>query len=134
MRCSPRSEDMIQRAVFAHLRMRAVAGVFAFHPANGGFRRPIEAKILVGLGVVAGVPDIIAIKDGRTYALEIKTEDGRLTDRQCETIELMRGAGATIAVAFGIDEAIAALETWGLLRGTTSSWKTVWQTQPDTFT
>ena len=35
-----------------------------------------------GLGVRAGVPDVIAIKDGRTYALELKAEGGRLSEAQ----------------------------------------------------
>jgi hypothetical protein len=37
--------------------MQSSPGVFAFHVPNGGYRRPIEAKILQGLGVVPGVPD-----------------------------------------------------------------------------
>jgi hypothetical protein len=32
-------EATIQRAVFAHLRARGASGLFAFHPANGGYRR-----------------------------------------------------------------------------------------------
>jgi hypothetical protein len=32
---------------------RAAPDVFAFHPANGGYRRSIETAILKGLGVVA---------------------------------------------------------------------------------
>ena len=112
-----RAEDQIQRAIFDHLRSRAAPGVFAFHPANGGFRKPIEAKILVGLGVVAGVPDVIAIKGGRTYALEIKTEEGRLTPRQRETIEAMRAAGAFVCVVYGLNAAIKQIEQWGLVRG-----------------
>jgi hypothetical protein len=32
------SEAAIQRAVFQHLRTRAVPGVFAFHVPNGGYR------------------------------------------------------------------------------------------------
>jgi hypothetical protein len=73
-----RPENLIQRAVFEHLRVRSAPGVFAFHPANGGWRSPIEAAILKGLGVRAGVPDVIAVKDGRTYALELKPPGGRL--------------------------------------------------------
>jgi hypothetical protein len=55
-----RPEDSIQRAVFEHLRVRGAPNVFAFHPANGGYRRPVEASILKGLGVYAGVPDRVA--------------------------------------------------------------------------
>jgi hypothetical protein len=46
-----RPEDAIQRAVFQHIKARGVAGLVAIHPANGGYRKPVEAKILAGLGV-----------------------------------------------------------------------------------
>jgi hypothetical protein len=65
-----RPEDQIQRAVFDHLRVRGAPHVFAFHPANGGYRKPIEAAVLNGLGVRAGVPDVIAIHEGRCYGLD----------------------------------------------------------------
>ena len=112
-----RPEQQIQRAVFAHFRARSAPGVFAFHPANGGYRRPIEAKILQGLGVTSGVPDIIAIKDGRTYALELKAEVGRLTEAQEHVLIKLREAGATATHAHGLDQAVRILESWGLLRG-----------------
>ena len=70
-----------------------------------------------GMGVVAGVPDIIAIKDGRCFALELKVPGGRATDRQLATIAALREAGAFTAVAEGLDRALACLEAWGLLRG-----------------
>jgi hypothetical protein len=79
-RASP--EAQIQRTVFQHLRARAAPGVFAFHPANGGFRRPVEAAILKGLGVVPGVPDVFIVHNGRCFALELKAEGGRATDKQ----------------------------------------------------
>jgi hypothetical protein len=62
-------------------------GVFAFHPANGGYRKPIEAAILKGLGVTAGMPDVIAIHEGRCYAMEVKAEGGRPTPKQLEAID-----------------------------------------------
>ena len=111
-----RSEDAIQRAVFQHLRARAAPNVFAFHPANGGYRKPVEAAIMKGLGVVAGVPDVIAIHNGRCFALELKAEGGRATDKQLETIAALREAGAFTAIAEGLDRALALLKAWGLLR------------------
>ena len=55
-----RPEGSIQRAVFEHLRVRGAPNVFACLRANGGYRRPVEASILKGLGVYAGVPDRVA--------------------------------------------------------------------------
>jgi VRR-NUC domain len=112
-------EAQIQRAVFEHLRIRPAPGVFAYHVPNGGYRRPIEGAILKSLGVVAGVPDIIAIKDGRTFALELKAPGGRLSDNQRATHKVMIEAGVQVAVADNLDDALALLEGWKILRGTT---------------
>jgi hypothetical protein len=111
-----RHEDVIQRAVFEHLRVRSAPGIFAFHPANGGWRSHIEAAILKGLGVRPGVPDVIAVRDGRTYALEIKSR-GRLTAAQSAAHAALRAAGATVVTSYSLDDAVAQLERWGLLRG-----------------
>jgi hypothetical protein len=108
---------MIQRAVFDHLRVRSAPGIFAFHTANGGWRSRIEAAILKGLGVRAGVPDVIAVKDGRTYAMEIKAPGGRLTAAQNAAHAALRAAGATVVTSYSLDDAISMLEEWGLLRG-----------------
>src|SRR5262249_50431964 len=110
-----RPEAAIQRAVFQHLRARGAPGLFAFHVPNGGYRQRPEAAILKGLGVVAGVPDVIAIHNGRCFALELKAPGGRATDKQLATIAALREAGAFTAIAEGLDRAIAVLEAWELL-------------------
>jgi hypothetical protein len=112
-----RPEDAIQRAVFQHLRARGAPGLFAFHPANGGYRKPVEAAILKSMGVVAGVPDVIAIHEGRVFGLELKAEGGRATPKQQEAIAAMEAAGVFTAIAEGLDRALACLEAWGLLLG-----------------
>ena len=109
--------QQIQRAVFEHLAVRAASAVFAFHPANGGWRCRIKGAILKGMGVKAGVPDIIAIKNGQCYALELKAPDGRLTPVQRDAHAALAAAGATVAVAYGLDDALARLRAWGLVRG-----------------
>ena len=83
-RASP--EDAIQRAAFQRLRLRGVPGVFAFHPADGAYRKPIEAAILKACGVVAGVPDVICICQSKIYALELKAEGGRATPEHLEEV------------------------------------------------
>ena len=100
-------EQQIQRAVFQHIRARGVRGLFAFHPANGGYRRRTEAAILKGLGVVAGVPDIILIDRARVFGLELKAEGGRPTTGQGDAMRAMAAAGATVAWAAGLDAALA---------------------------
>ena len=116
-----RPEDIVQRAVFEHLRVRSALGIFAFHPANGDWRWRIQAAILKGLGMRAGVPDVIAVKDGRTYALELKPPGGRLTAAQNAAHAALRAAGAAVVTSYSSDDAVAQLERWGLLRGRASA-------------
>ena len=115
-----RPEAAIQRAVFQHLRARAAPGVFAFHVPNGGYRKPVEAAIMKGLNLVAGVPDVFAVHNGRCFAMEIKAEGGRATDKQLACIAALREAGAFTCIAEGLDRALDVLESWGLLRGRAS--------------
>jgi hypothetical protein len=117
-RASP--EAQIQRAVFEHLRIRGAPGVFAFAVPNGGYRRPIEAAILKGLGVRAGVPDLFCVHHGRCFALELKAEGGRATDKQLACLAALRDAGAITATAEGLDAALRTLQAWGVLRGSVS--------------
>jgi hypothetical protein len=112
-----RPEQELQRAVFAHFDFRSAPNTFAFHPFNGGRRSPIEAAIYTRLGVRPGVPDVIAIKDGLAFALELKSAQGRVSEAQAKTIEQIKQAGAIVGVAHGLDEALALLEAWQLLRG-----------------
>jgi hypothetical protein len=112
-----RREDAIQRAVFQHLAIRGASDCFAFHVPNGGWRSRVEASIMKGLGVRAGVPDIIAIRDGRAYGLELKAPGGRLTAVQRDAHAALTAAGATVATASSLDEALAHLAGWALLRG-----------------
>ncbi|MGE5510494.1 MAG: VRR-NUC domain-containing protein [Bacteroidota bacterium] len=112
------SEMAIQRAVIKHLEARAVADLVWFHPANGEARHPVTAAKLSGMGVVAGIPDLILIVRGRVFALELKSLNGRISKVQLAMHERLRAAGVTIAVSHGLDQAIAQLEAWNLLRKT----------------
>ena len=109
-------EQRLQRAIVAHLKWRAAPDCFWLHHANGKWRSAVEGAIFKSIGVRPGVPDLILIHRARNFALEIKTERGRLTAAQAATHEAMRAAGATVATAVGIDDALAALERWHLLR------------------
>jgi hypothetical protein len=112
------NENDIQRLVFRHFRQRAARGVFAFHPKNGGVhQRGRRAGINTGLGVIPGVPDVIAVKDGKTFALELKTDSGKVGPAQTEVLERLEKAGAIVGIAHGLDAALRWLEQHQLLVG-----------------
>jgi hypothetical protein len=125
-----RPEAAIQRAVFQHLRTRAAPGVLAFHVPNGGYRKPVEAAIMKGLGVAPGVADVLLFRPGACphccsarlegFALELKSDGGRLTDAQREFLRRFSEIGGHTCVAEGLDRALAVLARWELLRGRAS--------------
>lgn len=110
------TEQQIQKAVFAHLRSRGTKGIVAWHPFSGGYRKPKEAAIYKGLGVMAGLPDVMVIHRGNLYCLELKREGGRASEIQLQVISELSNAGAFTAIAEGLDRALACLSAWGLLR------------------
>ena len=112
-----RPEQLIQRALIEHLRLRSVPGLVYLHPANGGARSAVEGAIFKSLGVVPGAPDLLLWKDGKSFAIELKAEGGRTSDAQVEMLTRLKDAGVATAVCHGIDSAIATLEGWQLLRG-----------------
>lgn len=107
------SEDDIQKSVAAHLSARSGPWCYWFHVPNGGSRNVIEAAKLKRMGVRAGVADIVLLIDGKSYFLELKARKGRVSPDQKAAQSLVERAGGTYAVAWGIDEALATLETWG---------------------
>jgi hypothetical protein len=107
-------EDNIQRLVVAHLQRRAARGVLYWHSANGGKRQISEAAKLKRMGVVPGIPDLFILRAGDLYALELKTEVGKLSDDQKHMLAELAKAGAITATAYGLDHALALLEQWGI--------------------
>ena len=112
-------ETQLQRSVIAQLQWRARPGVWWTHIPLGGLRSKVEAAILRGLGTARGTPDLLIVADGKAHFLELKSARSRVTSEQRAGHGALRAAGATVAVATGVDAAIAQLKDWGLLKGRT---------------
>jgi len=113
-------EAQLQAAVVAHLRLRAKPDVSWLHVPNGERRDKITGAKLKRMGVLAGAADLLLWHQGNSFALELKAAGGRLSESQLEFMTRFADAGGHVAVAEGIDRAIACLEAWGLLRGRAS--------------
>jgi VRR-NUC domain len=116
-----RLEQQIQKAIVGHLQWRARRGVWWTHIPLGGLRSKIEAAVLRGLGTTRGTPDLLLITQGKAHFLELKSAAGRVTPEQRACHEVLREAGAEVATAFSVDEALAQLEQWRLLRPNVSN-------------
>lgn len=62
-----------------------------------------------GLYGTAGIPDIIACIDGRFYAFEVKTPEGKTTKLQDATIRKILACGGTVSVVRSVDEVRAVI-------------------------
>jgi hypothetical protein len=112
-----RPEQQIQRAVVQHLRARGRPGLVFFAVENGGYRRPIEAAIMKSLGVLPGVSDLVLLHDSKAYFLELKSDNGRLSEHQQAFLASVNAAGGYACAAYGLDGALRCLEVWGLTSG-----------------
>jgi hypothetical protein len=70
----------------------------------------MRGMILRGMGMKAGVPDILIVHDGRAYFCELKSAKGVLSDAQKATHEALRAAKCPVAVVRSLDEFRALLD------------------------
>ena len=126
-RAQPETAD--QRAQCRHLDIRGEPGLVWFAVPNGNkLGGKISAKgiaiqgaINKGLGVKAGVSDLIFLHDSKFFALELKVGKNRPTEAQLEFIDRVNAAGGFATWYYtGLDAAIRVLEAWQLLRGSSS--------------
>jgi hypothetical protein len=111
-RVSRPNETTIQIDLVRWLRL-VMPSALVWHPANGGWRKPLEAARFQRMGVLPGIPDVIVwTEDGRTITFEVKTPKGRRSPDQIAVHEWMTRSGLRIATVRGIDDARAALAAW----------------------
>ena len=65
---------------------------------------------VVRYGLAVGSADLVGVVAGRFFALEVKSERGRVTDEQRQWIALVQSKGGFAAVVRSVDEALAAVE------------------------
>lgn len=115
------SEDDIHKAVICHLKSRAMPGTFWFHPANDGKRSFATASRMKSMGMVAGIPDLIILRGGEVFGLELKSAKGRIRPSQHLIHAAMREAGARTEIVRSVEEALTTLEYWGVLKRSVST-------------
>lgn len=109
-----REEDAVQRMLVNNLPFMLPKPHFLFAVPNGGLRSRAEAAIMKGLGVRAGVHDLILLWDRRAFLMEVKAPAGRLSEAQVITHEHIERTGCPGAVVRGLSDAIAFLRECGI--------------------
>lgn len=89
-------------------------------PAGGGGR--VRGAILKGMGLKAGVPDVLIVQRGFAYWIELKTPKGIVSGDQTNTHADLLAVGCAVTVCRTLDDVVAALRCWGFeLKGRLSA-------------
>lgn len=113
-----RPEQELHKAAIKFLDRSLPPSWRVIHAGNGGIRSPIEAAIMVGLGVRKGFPDLLMLGPGRFVVGEAKASNGKLSRDQEEWRDWFISIGAPWFVFRSIDELIAGCVDAGVpLRG-----------------
>jgi hypothetical protein len=110
------TENALHRACVELLRLYEARRLLTFtHPANGFWRTPAEAGIAKALGQRAGVPDLLVWAVGaRHFAVEIKSDRGRLSAAQAAWMDRMAHMGFRVHVCRSLEGLQAILVAEGL--------------------
>jgi hypothetical protein len=104
----------------AHIRRRQVPGLVWWHCPNGAHMGIRQGALMKALGLRPGVSDLCFLRNGQFYALELKQlKGGRESAEQEQFLTDVIRQGGIAAIAHGLDEALAILEKWQLIRGAT---------------
>lgn len=108
-----RPEQKLHISVVAFLGRALPPEIVLFHPANGGKRTKPEASLLKAMGVLPGVPDLVAIMpNGQAAFIELKAPGGQLSPEQAAVRTKLLAAGCAYAVCRTLDEVEATITRW----------------------
>ena len=111
-------ERDLQRALVKHLQVRCKPDVLWWHTPNGGGRDVREASQLKLMGTLAGVPDLLFLRNGSLFSVELKAPKAKLqlSDTQQDFQDRFVKAGGYPWLANDMDSALMFLSHSDLLR------------------
>lgn len=72
--------------------------------------------VRVGRGIISGVPDVLFLHLGQAYLIEVKAEDGELSEAQRSVLAAVLAASCRVAVARDAGEVLRCLDHWNIPR------------------
>ena len=94
------TEKATQKAIMEYLSLKRI---FHYRQNSGAMKTKTGFYRFCSIN---GIPDIVAIKNGIYYAIEVKDIKGKLQDSQKEFQRLLEQAGGVYIVARSIDDVI----------------------------
>lgn len=108
------SEAQLQAQIASYLSVALPSDAQFHHSPSEGKRGWRSQAALKASGFTTGWPDIEIIWQGRVYFLELKSEKGRVSPAQAKCHSGLIAAGAPVAVARSLDEAVSQIREWGI--------------------
>ena len=106
LEAQPIPERQIQRAIITALRLK---GALVNHNANSG-STAAHRVMLQRDGAMPGWPDLtVLLPGGSVIFMEVKSEKGRVSQKQRAVHEYMRRLGHRVAVVRSVQEAVDAI-------------------------
>jgi len=107
-------EQALQRQVANYLAWALCPPAwFTAIPSGGGGE--MRGMILKGMGLKAGVPDLLLLHQSRSLWIELKSPRGALSEAQRRCHEAINNAGCRpVVVCRSLDDVQAALAFWGI--------------------
>ena len=96
-------ESNLQKACVRYFRYQ-YPEYLIYANGNGGFRSKIEAGIMQGEGVTAGIPDLTIVAPNLVIWVEMKTEKGKATENQRSMMQRIAGYGHPVHICRSLDD------------------------------
>jgi hypothetical protein len=115
-----RDEDQIQKAICQFLDKALPSDSYYFAVPNGSVlagnpkQRGMQMNKLKATGLKLGCPDLFIIIRGIIFAVEVKTDTGKLSDNQRTACDQIVAAGALWAVARSVEDVERILTDAGI--------------------
>jgi hypothetical protein len=107
-------ESPIQRAILEAI-WAGYPQVTVFAVPNGGYiMEPRIVAKLKWLGLLPGVPDLCLVWPGDWGMIEVKSEDGTLSDAQRDLHPILRSLGVRLAICRSVADLIQTLTEWAV--------------------
>jgi hypothetical protein len=72
--------------------------------------------IRVGRGIISGIPDLLILHLGAAFMIEIKSDDGVLSDAQRGVLAAVLAARGRVAIARDANEVLEIIDYWKIPR------------------
>jgi hypothetical protein len=110
-------EEMLQRAIWQHIKIRGNPKAIAFAVPNGIPSSKITSARFKAQGLLPGTPDLVfVLPDGRAAFMELKSPTGKLSKEQEAFQERCTAMEVEHVVCSGLDQALSILEAWRVIK------------------